>query len=66
MLDGRRDVAENDARVIVSWNDVLGGPAQYRSRRGTESPESLSMNLQSLSYSHKAGSPLGDQISQAR
>jgi hypothetical protein len=25
VLDGRREVAENDARVIVSWNDVLGG-----------------------------------------
>jgi hypothetical protein len=27
MLDGRREEVENDARVIVSWNGVLGGAA---------------------------------------
>ena len=25
VLDGRSEVVEDDARVIVSWNEVLGG-----------------------------------------
>jgi len=28
MFDGRRDVAVNDARMTVNWNDVLGADVQ--------------------------------------
>jgi hypothetical protein len=27
MIEGKREVAGNDARVFVSWNEVLGGTA---------------------------------------
>lgn len=32
MLDGKREVVENDARVFVSCNDVLGSPPRYLPR----------------------------------